>query len=135
MRKILFFILLSFAVFAQSLKDGFYRVEEKVYTRGYKNFTEITVSKGKITKVTFDKFDEKGALVSENKDYNQRMKVASGIDSVSANKILTDNLLKTQKAENIDAVAGATSNVSIFKKQVNFLIGKAKDGKTGNYID
>ena len=135
MRNFLFFILLSFAVFAQSLKDGFYRVEEKGYTRGYKNFTELTVSKGKITKVTFDKFDEKGALVSESKDYNQRMKAASGIDSVSANKILTDNLLKTQNSEKIDAVAGATSNVNIFKKQVNFLFEKAKSGKTGNYVD
>jgi Flp pilus assembly protein CpaB len=86
-------------------------------------------------KVIFDKFDEKGTLVSESKEYNQRMKAASGIDSVSANKILTDNLLKTQKSQNIDAVAGATSNVSIFKKQVNFLFEKAKIGKTGNYVD
>lgn len=135
MKKFLIFYLFIFSAFAQGLKEGFYRVEDKIYTRGYKNFTEITIVKGKITKVTFDKFDEMGLLVSSNDDYNKKMKAASGIDSVSANKILTNSLLKNQETEGIDSVAGATSNVSIFKKQVKFLLDKAKEGKTGIYIE
>lgn len=135
MKKFIIFVIFSFAIFAQGLKDGFYRVEEKVFTRGYKNFTEITVAKGQITKVVFDKFDDKGALVSNNTAYNNQMKAASGIDSVSANKILTDSLLKKQKAEEIDSVAGATSNTNIFKKQAKFLLDRAKEGKAGNYVD
>lgn len=135
MKKNFIFLILSFSVFSNTLKDGFYKVEEKSFVRTYKNFTEITVSKGKIVKITFDKFDEKGNLVSLNPEYNKKMKSSSGISAVEANNILIKAFLENNKTEEIDSVAGATGNFMVFKKQMNFLLDKSKSGKTGQFVD
>lgn len=132
MKKLLVFCILVLNMFATSIyKDGTYRVEESEFYKGWKNFTEIIVKNGKITNITFDKFNADGVFASQDNVYNLKMKNASGTDSKTANEKLKNQFMKTNDINQVDAVTGATSNSKIFKNHMGILLERAKKGNIG----
>ena len=132
MKKIIIFCFLALNMFATSVyKDGTYKVEESEFSKGWKNFTEIVVKNGKISNITFDKFNPEGVFASQDSGYNLRMKNASGIDAKNANDRLKNQFMKSNDLNQVDTVTGATSNSKIFKNHMGILLERARRGNTG----
>lgn len=133
MKKVLIFILLSVVVIAGGLKDGSYRVEEKNYSYGWKSFTSIKVENGEIVSVMHDKINPNNEYASSNEKYNKDMKAKSGSSPAEFTRALEKDFIAKKDIDNIDAIAGATGSVKVFKKQMKFLLKKAEKGKEGKY--
>lgn len=133
MKKGLIFILLSAAIMAAGLKDGSYWVEERGYSHGWKAFTSITVENGEVVTVTYDKFNADNEYASSNDKYNTDMKEKSGSSPAEFTRALEKDFMAKKNVEDIDAIAGATGSVEVFKKQMKFLLKKAKKGKEGKF--
>lgn len=115
-------------------QNGEYYVIQKKDYKGWKTFLKIEVKNNKIFNVEFNKINKENKLVTENEEYNKKMKEKSGIDTIEYTKILEENFLKSNGNINqIDIIAGATHSVVEFKKMSKFLLKKIKSGKIGKY--
>lgn len=133
MKKILIFLLMAVSMMSAELKDGTYRVEEKAYKYGWKAFTEIKVENTEIVSVLYDKFNGDNEYASANEKYNKDMKEKSGSSPAEFTRALEADFMAKKDIKELDAIAGATNSVKVFKKQMKFLLKKAKKGKTGEY--
>lgn len=97
-------------------KDGDYNTESDVDENGWKGKIDITVKDGKIDKVDYNEFDEKGNKKTEDLEYSENMENSSGIMPKDAFEQLEEALINTQNPDKIDAVAGATSSSEQFKE-------------------
>lgn len=135
MKKIIFY-LISLIIFISCGKyqDGEYYAIKKEAYKGWKTFLKIEVKNNEIVSVEFNKVNKDNKLVTEDKEYNKKMKEKTGIDSVEYTKILEEKFLKSNgNINDIDIVAGATHSVVEFKNMSKFLLKKIKKGKTGKY--
>lgn len=123
--------------------DGEYFVQQDSYPHGWASTAGIRVEDGKIVKVTTDKVNKAGELVSQDVEYNKKMRAKSGTDPKEYSVILIENFMGNLEKEStgkddfqmpeIDIVAGATSSSKKFKKMMEFLVEKAESGKTGDH--
>ena len=143
MKKIILYLIMATSILGAQLKDGEYFVKQDSYPHGWASTAGIRVEDGKIVEVTTDKVNKAGKLVSQDVEYNEKMKAKSGTDPKEYSVILAENFIEglekksTGKDEfkmpEIDIVAGATSSSKKFEKMMEFLVKKAESGKTGDH--
>ena len=143
MKKIILFLIMATSILGAQLKDGEYFVKQDSYPHGWASTAGIRVEEGKIVKVTTDKVNKAGELVSEDVEYNNKMRAKSGTDPKEYSVVLIENFMENLKKKStgkddfqmpeIDIVAGATSSSKKFKKMMEFLVEKAESGKTGDH--
>jgi FMN-binding domain. len=116
---------------AASLKDGEYQLTEKnLDANGWKVTMKMTVEGGKITAFDYNYVDKDGNLKSENEDYEKMMKEKSGVGPKEFIPALSESLLKTQSAYDVEVVSGATHSSYAFKAYAAQLINAAQKGDT-----
>ena len=124
----------------QTLTDGTYRAEMSAESHGYKDYVEITVTGGKIDAVVFDAVAADGKRKSEDDEYKNAMIAGNRNAGVAETypavymKQLADQLLETQKIDQVDTVAGATTSSDDFKTLVQALMGNLKSGNTQTVV-
>ncbi|WMJ23302.1 FMN-binding protein [Paludicola sp. MB14-C6] len=120
---------------SKTMKDGKYRAEFKEFTRGWKEYVEVTVKDGKIADVDFDGVNEKGEKKSADPGYKDAMTKA-GFKTWPEDFYLKyeKQLVEKQDVTKIDAVAGATTSAGNFKKLVTELSKNLKSGNTKTVI-
>ncbi len=147
MKKIILYLIMATSILGAQLMDGQYFVQQDSYPYGWASTAGIRVEDGKIVEVTTDKVNKAGELVSENTEYNKKMKDKSGINPKEYMVLLTENFMEEQKKNKtgksvekkdfhmpqIDIIAGATSSSKKFKKMMEFLVEKAESGEVGNH--
>ena len=139
MKKIILYLIMGTSILGAQLMDGEYFVQGNKYYYGWTHTASITVVDKKIVKVTINKINKKGELATENKEYNEKMLVKSGITAKEYSVKLSKNFIKSLKKSDdfhmpeIDIIAGATDSSINFRKMTKFLVKKAESGKTGYY--
>jgi major membrane immunogen (membrane-anchored lipoprotein) len=113
------------------LKDGVYKLAEKNFdSHGWKQYINMTVKGGKITKVDYNFLDKNGKKKSENAGYEKAMKAKSGVGPKEYIPALEKSLVKSQNAAGVSAVSGATESTEAFKAYAAQLINAAQKGDT-----
>lgn len=97
-------------------EDGVYTAEGEPDERGWKSIITITVEDGEIKEVDYDEINDDGLYKSEDEEYEEAMKSASGVSPEEAYEQLEDALESTQDVDEVDAVAGATGSSEMFKE-------------------
>lgn len=127
-------IIVAFSV-SKSYKDGQYSgTSRSIYTdEPYYGHTQITIEKGKITRVNFyvrdsakrEFFDEKyEKYFAGNNEYIMQCRNDwQGVQSYP------DSLIKHQDISKIDAISGATWSYNIFKASVQQALKTAENKK------
>lgn len=134
MKKLLIFAALSVVAIGAQLNDGNYSVQSDKSIWFWYPKTTITVVGGDIVDVSHDRVKKDGRLASEDEGYNNRMLKKNGTNPQIYSKDIPKNYFKADgDLANIDNVAGATDSVTHFKKQMEFLMEKAKNGETGEF--
>lgn len=104
-------------------EDGTYKAEGEPDERGWRGVVEVVVEDGKITSVNYDELNESDELKSEDEEYAESMKGASGVSPAEAYEQLENGLVSRQNVDEVDAVSGATASSELFKT----LVKKALD--------
>ena len=117
------------------LQDGNFSVQGEVDEHGWSPMMSMVVKEGKISEVTFDYTNAEGALKSEDKEYNKKMKEVAGIAGADAMKQLSESLIKTQNIADVDLVSGATSTSETFVKLAEQLIQMSQMQVSNNEED
>lgn len=113
-----------------SYVDGMYRAEESGYDHGYKEFVEISISGGKISKVTADAIKEDGVtLKTQDAEYKKNYE-GTGNDTTPDvfYPSLAKQLEKTKNVEKVETVGGATSSSQNFKRLSAAALRNAENG-------
>ena len=116
----------------KNLKDGEYRAEYKNFdVYGWKDYIEITVVDGEISKLVFDSTNIDGTkLKSEDESYKQQMEPIVGTYPAKYNKDLINQFLESEKISAVDIVAGATISTGSFKTLLTNIAPSLKSGDT-----
>lgn len=96
--------------------NGAHKAELEPDERGWKPIVEVTVKDGKITAANYDEVNGEGKKKSEDKDYGEAMKGASGVSPTEAYKRLEESLIKEQDVDKVEVVTGATDSSNSFKE-------------------
>ncbi len=112
------------------LIDGYYTAELSEYSHGWKEFLTICVSDGKIVTAEYNAKNQSGFIKAWDMTYMRNMNSVQGTYPNRYTRSYAAFLLKTQSAEGIDTVTGASSSGSNFRILVETLIEKAKAGDT-----
>ncbi|MHC5228033.1 extracellular electron transfer flavoprotein PplA [Enterococcus sp. LJL99] len=112
------------------LKDGTYKLEEKNESNGYRAVFEMTVKDGKITKSDYDYINADGKSKKDDADYNKSMKEKSGTSPDMYIPELNEAFLKSQTADGVEVVTGATHSSHAFQNYAQQLIQAAQMGDT-----
>ncbi len=118
----------------KEFKDGSYRAEASDYDQyGWKDYVQLTVSDGKVTKIEFDALHEQDSVKkSEDLKYQQQYREAGlGTDPADYSTRLEDSYLEAQKSSSIDSVSGATISTGRFKQLTKALEKRMEMGETG----
>jgi major membrane immunogen (membrane-anchored lipoprotein) len=111
-------------------KDGTYTgAYSNTDDHGWKPRLEITVEKGRITRVAYDEVNASGGLKSADASYEKAMKAAGPTYPAEYIKELDAALIAKQKA-GVDAVSGATGSSQSFNALAAALLAKAGTGDT-----
>ena len=105
-------------------EDGTYTAESQPDERGWKGVIEIVVEGGEIVSVDYDELDEEGNRKSEDDEYAEAMKGASGVSPAEAYEQLETALVNRQDPDEIDLVTGATSSSEQFKSLAKEALNK-----------
>jgi major membrane immunogen (membrane-anchored lipoprotein) len=112
------------------LKDGTYKLEEKNEKNGYRATFEMTVKNGKITESKYDNINADGKSKTEDKDYEKNMKDKTGVGPAEFIPQLNESFVKSQSADGIEVVTGATHSTESFQNYAQQLIQAAQAGDT-----
>lgn len=149
MKKIILYLVMATTILGAQLMDGHYFVQEEKSYYGWSSTAGITVEGGEIVDITTNKVNKEGKLVTEDKEYNEKMLAKTGVtfkefsvevpqkfmnalkkrDEMAGESVETDDFYLPE----IDIIAGATSSGKKFRKMMRFLVKKAEFGKTGNH--
>ncbi|MBN7772210.1 FMN-binding protein [Clostridium aminobutyricum] len=113
-----------------TLIDGYYTAEMSDYEHDWKEFVTICVSNDNIVTVEFNARNSSGYIKAWDMDYMRQMNSIKGTYPNAYTRAYAASLLKTQSAENIDAVSGATHSGGNFERIIALLLEKAKSGDT-----
>lgn len=115
-------------------EDGNYKVEAKDFDeKGWKEYVDLTLADGKITKVVYNAVDKEDKLKTDDADYKTNMEKANGTYPEKYMKELADQLVTNQKVSEVDAVTGATHSSDNFKKLAAAALDYAEKGETGTH--
>lgn len=118
-----------------AMQDGTYRLEEQDFDdNGWKVFLEMTVEDGKIVSSDFDYVNEEGTLKTEDEEYQNMMAESSGVGPQEFTEQLTESLIATQNALEVDIVSGATGSSASFINYAQQLIQAAQKGDTETIV-
>lgn len=134
LKKVIIFMILSMTIMGQGLKDGEYSVQTDKSIWFWYPKTEIIVKNGQVINVSHDRVKKDGRLASKDEWYNKKMLKKTGSNPENYSKEIPENYFKADKnLKTMDNVAGASESVIHFKKQMEFLLEKAKKGETGSF--
>ena len=115
-------------------QDGSYRVEGDAAEHGWTPFIEVEIKDNAITSVTYDYFDESGALKTEDAEYAASMEPTANTTPEKYSKELESQLIDTQNISKVDDVSGATSSSTNFKFLAEAALNEyAAAGETGTH--
>jgi major membrane immunogen (membrane-anchored lipoprotein) len=111
----------------QKLADGYYTAEATTYNiYGWKDYITIYVDNNNIATVEYDAKNANGFLRSWDMDYMRLMGAHSGIYPAAYSREYSAALLRLQRPEGIDALAGATESYNTFKILAETAISQAR---------
>jgi len=114
-----------------TLKDGEYSLTEKnLDSTGWKTFIKMTVSGGKITAVDYNFLNKDEKLKTDDEEYEKTMTEKSGTGPQEYIPALSQSLIDTQSAADVEVVSGATHSSHAFKMYAAQLINAAQKGDT-----
>lgn len=142
MKKLLLtaFTVLLFSAFlggcgSQSgMKDGFYTAEMSEYSHGWKEYLCIMVKNDRIVYAEFNAKDPSGYIKAWDNAYMQNMASVSGTYPNEYTRYYAAELLEHQDPSNVDALSGATSSGTNFKKLTTAVIEQAIAGNPNTRI-
>ncbi|MGL5972896.1 MAG: hypothetical protein ACRCZK_04210 [Oscillospiraceae bacterium] len=118
-----------------SFKDGKYTAEEATRDdNGWLGFVEVEVLDGKISELKLDYKNVDGKLKSEDAEYNESYKAASGISTIEGVTQLSDQYKLNPKSEELKKVTGATSSTDLLKTLMSDLEINMQDGNTDKIV-
>ena len=98
-----------------TLEDGTFNAVGEPDERGYIGQIEITVEGGEITTVDYDEVSEDGTAKSEDDEYAERYKAASGLTPVEVYEQLEADLVEKQDPNAVEIISEATTSSEQFK--------------------
>lgn len=109
------------------LSSGYYTAEAAAYnSHGWKEYITIYVDNNNIVTVDYDAKNSGGFPRSWDIDYMRRMAAARGTYPSAYGREYSAALLRLQKPEGIDALAGATESYHSFKILAATAISQAR---------
>lgn len=116
------------------MQDGFYSAEMSGYSHGWKEYVCIMVKGGKIVYTEFNAKDPSGYIKAWDNAYMQNMASVSGTYPNEYTRYYAAELLEHQDPSNVDALSGATSSGTNFKKLTTAVIEQAIAGNPNTRI-
>jgi major membrane immunogen (membrane-anchored lipoprotein) len=112
---------------SQKLANGYYTAESRSYdSYGWKEYITIYVDNNRIATVDYDAKNITGFPRSWDMDYMRLMVTRKGTYPTAYGREYAAALLRLQKPEGIDALAGATNSYHSFKILAERAISQAK---------
>ncbi len=113
-------------------QDGVYSAEFKDFdSYGYKDYLRVTVAGGAITQVEYDALNAGGGRKTEDADYASRMSSVQDTSPPRYTADLQNQLLLSQKIEDVAVIAGATWSSECFSVLFTALEESMYGGSSG----
>lgn len=134
MKKIIFLLLIIVTSFSFSeVKDGIYYAEKR-FDNTWTSFVKITVKNNRIIGVVYDrKNNNTGGLLSINQEENLKIKQQKGETFKDMSLKLSRTIVNTQDMNSLPNINDSIVKLD-FENIMNYLLQKAKNGETGNFI-
>ena len=116
------------------MQDGFYSAEMSGYSHGWKEYVCIMVKGVKFVYTEFNAKDPSGYIKAWDNAYMQNMASVSGTYPNEYTRYYAAELLEHQDPSNVDALSGATSSGTNFKKLTTAVIEQAIAGNPDTRI-
>ena len=116
------------------MQDGFYSAEMSGYSHGWKEYVCIMVKNDRIVYAEFNAKDPSGYIKAWDNAYMQNMASVTGTYPNEYTRYYAAELLEHQDPSNVDALSGATSSGTNFKKLTAAVIEQAIDGNPDTRI-
>ncbi len=111
-----------------SFKDGYYTAKAAQFSHGWKEYITIMVKGGEIVSVEYNAENASGFIKSWDNAYMQTMLHSNGTYPNEYTRYYAGQLLTNQTAQNIDAIAGASSSYVSFQKLATAVLEQAQKG-------
>lgn len=139
-KNTLLLLLLCTTLFAcgcgsgSKMKDGFYTAEMSDYAYGWKEYLCIMVKNNTIIYAEFNAKNPSGYIKSWDNTYMETMLTVNGTYPNEYTRTYVSQLLETQDPEDIDAISGASSSATNFKKLSAAAIRQAVKGDPSTIV-
>lgn len=111
------------------LKDGYYTAETASFDEhGWKEYVTIYVSGNRIVTVEYNAKNPSGLIKSWDMQYMRDMNAAKNTYPTKYTREYADMLLRSQDADKLDAVSGATHSSVSFKLLAKAVLQNAREG-------
>lgn len=110
------------------LCDGYYTAQASQYSYGWKEYITIMVKGGSIVSVEYNAENPSGFIKSWDNAYMQTMLHSNGTYPNEYTRYYAGQLLEKQQGDSIDAISGASSSCSSFRKLAAAVLDQAKKG-------
>jgi major membrane immunogen (membrane-anchored lipoprotein) len=111
------------------MRDGYYTAEAReLDEHGWKEYVTIYVSGGRILTVEYNAVNESGFVKSWDMDYMRVMNAVHGTYPNAYTRHYAAQLIRTQDAEKIDVISGATNSWHAFKLLSDAAMENARSG-------
>lgn len=97
----------------EELQDGYYTAQASEYNFGWKEYVTIMVKGGQIVSVEYNAENASGFIKSWDNAYMQNMLHSNGTYPNEYTRYYAGEFLEKQGKEEIDALSGATSSLSL----------------------
>ena len=116
------------------LKDGYYTAQMAEFSHGWKEYVIIQVKHGNIVSAEFNAKNESGFIKAWDNSYMKNMMSVQGTYPNKYTREYVQQLLEEQADIEVDAVTGASSSGSNFKKLVEAVLKQAAKGDSKTII-
>lgn len=116
------------------MKDGFYTAEMSDYSHGWKEYLCIMVKNDTIIYAEFNAKNPSGYIKSWDNAYMENMLTVNGTYPNEYTRNYVSQLLETQDPESIDAISGASSSATNFKKLSAAVVRQAVKGNPSTIV-
>lgn len=132
----LLFITLLFCGCSSGSKmnDGFYTAEMSDYSHGWKEYLCIMVKNDTIVYAEFNAKDPSGYIKAWDNTYMRNMAADSGTYPNEYTRNYVAQLIESQDCDSVDAISGASSSGSNFKKLSAAVISQAIKGDSSTIV-
>ncbi|MEA4891206.1 MAG: FMN-binding protein [Peptococcaceae bacterium] len=110
------------------MQDGYYTAEAADFSHGWKEFVTILVQDNTIVAVEYNAQNASGFIKAWDMDYMRNMNSAKGTYPNEYTRGYGASLLASQKADEIDAITGATSSYNSFRQLAAAAMERARLG-------